>query len=66
MEHRELRALMCKKGVTNVLIANKTGVSPTWVSLVLCSHKKSHRIRRAIARAVGKRVKDIWPAHPVN
>lgn len=57
----KIRALMILQGLTNKDIARKTGVSKTWVSLVLCGHVKSERIRQAIAAAVGVPVEELWP-----
>lgn len=56
----EIKALMMLKGVTNIRIAKEEGVSKTWVSLVLNNHKKSARIRLAIANALGVKVEDLW------
>lgn len=58
--NRKIKALMVLKGVKSIDIATQTGVSPTWVSLVLNGHKKSKRIRQAIADALGIKVKDLW------
>lgn len=61
MSTREIKALMILKGITSVDIARKTGVSATWISLVLNGRKPSKRIRKAIAQAVGKPVEELWP-----
>ncbi len=58
---REIKSLMVLRGIKNVDIAKRLGVSPTWVSLVLCGHETSGRVRIAIAEAIGKQVCDIWP-----
>lgn len=57
----KIRALMILKGVTNVTIARRTGVSETWVSLVICGHERSVRIRKAIAEMIGVAVEELWP-----
>ncbi len=57
----KIRALMILQGITNRDIARKIRVSNTWVSLVLCGHEKSERIRQAIAAAVGVPVEELWP-----
>jgi transcriptional regulator with XRE-family HTH domain len=58
----KLKSLMMRKGITGREIARRTGVSETWVSLVINNKKKSTRIRNAIARALGRKVKDLWPS----
>lgn len=57
----KVKSIMMLHGVTGKEIARKTGVTETWVSLVLNNKKKSDRIRKAIAGAVGMNVKDLWP-----
>lgn len=58
--NRKVKALMVLKGVKNLDIAREMHVSKTWVSLVLCGHKRSDRIRKAIADAVGMDVEEVW------
>lgn len=60
---RKIKALMMLAGVTNLGIARQSGVSKTWVSLVLHGHKQSARIRLAIARALGVSVEELWPEY---
>lgn len=59
--NRKLKALMVLKGLRNIDVAEKTKVTPTWVSLVVCGHKKSARIQKAIASSLGMRVEELWP-----
>lgn len=61
MINRKAKAAMMLKGVTSKHIAEKYGVSTTWVSLVLNNHGKSSRIRKAIADEAGVKVSDLWP-----
>lgn len=63
---RKIRALMVLKNVTNVQIAKYEGVSETYVSLVINGHRRGPRIRKAIARALGMRVEDLWPSEQQN
>lgn len=58
---RRIKARMVVRGVTTVDIAREAGVSRTWVSLVLHGHKRSKKVERAIAQAVGKPVEELWP-----
>lgn len=59
--NRKVKALMILNGVTGRDIARLTGVSETWVSLVLNNRRKSDRIRTAIAEAIRAKVSDLWP-----
>lgn len=61
MSTRQIKALMVLRGVKSKDIAHETGVTETWVSLVLNGRRKSPRIRKAIANAVGIPVEDLWP-----
>lgn len=62
--NRKARSLMVLKGVTNRQIASSVHVTETWVSLVATGKRRSDRVRAAIAKAVGKRVDDLWPSWP--
>jgi lambda repressor-like predicted transcriptional regulator len=56
-----IKSQMMLNDVTLVGIARKLKVSRTWVSLVLNEHAESPRVRKAIAEALGKQEKDLWP-----
>jgi lambda repressor-like predicted transcriptional regulator len=58
---REIKAEMMRRGVTTIQIARALGVTRTWVSLVLNERAESPRVRKAIAEALGVKVKDLWP-----
>ncbi len=57
---------MILNGISNKDIARKAGVSTTWVSLVLCGHRRSKRVERVIARVLGKKPQELWPDHNEN
>ncbi|MCL4873086.1 helix-turn-helix domain-containing protein [bacterium] len=61
MSNREIKALIVLNGTSLSAIARSARVSRQWVSMVVNGHKKSRRIRKAIAAAVGKEVEDLWP-----
>lgn len=61
MSTRQIKALLILNDISSASIARKMHVTPTWVSLVLTGRKKSKRIRKAIADAVGKTVDELWP-----
>lgn len=66
MEPREIKALMMLKGITSASIAKKGKVTRTWVSLVLNNRRRSTRIRKLIAKAVGRPMHELWPAQKEN
>ena len=59
--NRKIKALMVLQGLQNKQIAKKLRVTPTWVSLVVCGHRRSDRVRGAIASALGMSVAELWP-----
>lgn len=64
--NRHIKALLVEKGITQVSIAQKIGVSRVTISVVLGGHGKSRRIQVAIARALRMRLTDLWPAETDN
>jgi lambda repressor-like predicted transcriptional regulator len=58
----KIRAALMLRGIRQKDIAQKAGVAACVVSLVIKSEKVSRRVRLAIARALGRKVSDIWPA----
>ncbi len=61
MSNREIKALIVLKNKSITGIARDARVTREWVSLVVNGHRKSQRIRKAIAQALGKSVEDLWP-----
>ena len=61
MSSRQIKALIVLNGTSLTEIARTTGVTRQWVSMVVNGHKKSKRVRKAIAVAVGKSVEELWP-----
>lgn len=51
---------MVLKGITGVDIANKLGISPTTVYVVIGGYGKSRRIQQAIAKLLGMKVEELW------
>ncbi len=48
-------------GIKQVTIADRLKVSRSFVSEVVAGKKRTYRVRRAIARALGKTVAELWP-----
>ncbi|TAN62564.1 transcriptional regulator [bacterium] len=59
--NRRIKALMVLNGLQNKNIAKQLRVTPTWVSLVVCGHRRSDRVRGAIASALNMSVAELWP-----
>lgn len=60
---KKIRALLLLENITCAELTKELGVSRTWISLVVNGHKKSNRIRKAIAYRLGKKVEDLWPSN---
>lgn len=58
--NRKVKSLMVLKGIKNVDIARKLGLSPVTVSIVLTGRRKSRRIQKAIAEALGVNYEKLW------
>jgi len=61
MEPLEVKILLLKAGVTQAAIAQSLGISRSAVSHEVNGRMYSARIRKAIARAVKRKTKDLWP-----
>lgn len=61
MTPREIRAELILRGINQRSIADQLGVSESAVSHVISGRKRSDRIRRAVARALGKPVHRVFP-----
>lgn len=59
--HTKIKIEMMAREVTGASIARSLGVSRTAICHVVYGRNKSPRIRKAIARALGLKVQDLWP-----
>lgn len=59
--YRSIKSLMVLCGINQRIIAKKLGVSHAAVSQVISGKISSERIKREIARSLGKGVGDLWP-----
>ena len=57
----EIKIELLKAGISIRQLARQEGVSHTAMSYTIHSVNKGLRLRQAIARALGKRIEDIWP-----
>lgn len=61
MDPIDINYLLRKNNSSQVAIARKLKVSRQMVSQVVHGVRPGHRVRKAIAKAVGRRVEDLWP-----
>jgi transcriptional regulator with XRE-family HTH domain len=64
MEPLEIKILLLRAGITQASIAKKIGVTLPFVNQIIKGQRSTGRVRRAIAKAVGKRVEELWPSGP--
>ena len=47
-------------------IARKLGITKQFVNCVIKGQRRTAYVRKAIAKAAGKRIEDLWPSGPLN
>jgi Ner family transcriptional regulator len=57
---QEVKAEMVLKRVSQTQIADSLGITPGTVSAVINGHRKSKRVQRAIAEALGLKYETLW------
>jgi lambda repressor-like predicted transcriptional regulator len=58
----QIRVELIKKGVSQSALARELGVWPSTIGKIIDGLSASDRIRRAIAAAIGRDVREIWPS----
>lgn len=59
---RKIQKLRREKGITQEQLADKLGVSTTWIGYIETGYRRPNlRLLYKIARALGIKVKDIFP-----
>lgn len=66
MNSINLKIKLLRAGITQAGIARNIGVTRAFVNQVINGQRNNKRVRMAIAKAVGKRVKDLWPSRPLK
>lgn len=61
METNEIKAELIIKGVSITNLAKNLLVSQPFVSQVIHGTRKNTRVRQAIAKAIGKKISEVWP-----
>ena len=62
MEPIEIKIALMRAGITQTEISKRCGVSPSQVRRVVGGSISDH-VRREIARAINKKVEEIWPEY---
>jgi lambda repressor-like predicted transcriptional regulator len=60
----EIKIALLRAGKSQAKIARRLGVSKAQVTMVIKGKRAQKRVRRAIAKAVGRRVNELWPSGP--
>ncbi len=63
---RDIKIALIERGTSGAAVARSLGVDRTMVYHVIAGRAKSPRVREAIARAVGKKVSDLWPPEEMD
>lgn len=58
--NNKVKSMMVLKGVSQREICRSLHVTPATVSLIVSGKKKSRRVRKAIAKALGVAYNDLW------
>ncbi len=61
MDHRTRKALLILSGVQQIDIARKLGIHKSVVTNVMKERIQSDRVQKAIARAVKRPVRELFP-----
>ncbi len=64
MKPIEIKILLLRAGVTQANIGRKVGVSRSFINQIIKGQRQTKRVRMAIAKAVGRRVEELWPSGP--
>ena len=62
MSSLQIKILLLENNITQSEIARSLGVTPQTIWRVIDGRDISHRVRTAIAEAIGKDLKILWPS----
>lgn len=60
-DKHEIQDALARVGLNQAAIARDLGLTPITVSYVVSGKSTSRRVHQAIAEAIGRDVKEIWP-----
>jgi len=63
MHPADIQSALKKNGITQKAIAQKLGVSEMSVSIIIHRHRTSDRIMRAVADAIGRDHRQVFPEY---
>ena len=58
----EIKIDLIRANILQSQIARKLGVSKVIITNVIKGRRTSRRVKKAIAKAIGRRVEELWPA----
>ena len=58
----EIKAALKSAGLSQLAIARRTGYSPPYVYEVIQGTRDNRAIKRAVARAIGRPIAEVFPA----
>ncbi len=64
--HKEIKKGLIDVDLTQTDIARKLKISKQYVNVVIKGRRRTLRVRKAIAKAVGKRIEELWPSGPIK
>jgi lambda repressor-like predicted transcriptional regulator len=61
MHPEEIKAALRMKGCTQARLAESLRIGRSTVSQVIAGYCKSSHVQKAIAKIIGKTIREIWP-----
>ncbi len=60
----EIKKALIDADVKQIQIARKLRISKQYVNKIIKGQRRTAYVRKAIARAAGKRLEELWPSSP--
>jgi plasmid maintenance system antidote protein VapI len=61
---KEIKKALIDADVKQTDIARKLGITKQYIHVVIKGQRRTAYVRKAIARAAGKRFEELWPSRP--
>lgn len=61
---KEIKKALIDADIKQIDIARKLGITRQYVHVVIKGHRRTAYVRKAIAKAVGRRVDELWSSGP--
>ena len=62
----EIKKALLDARVKQIQIARKLRVTKQFIHSVIKGQRRTAYVRKAIAKAAGKRIEDLWPSRPIK